>query len=191
MIAALAWLPMARAQAAPRDEPAAPFGLAQLMRALHAVAARRASFTEVKILAALDRPLTVRGTLVYVRPDYLEKTTLTPQRERLIVKDHRLGIETAGQPERVLDLDDQPEIRAMVDTVRGTLSGNLALLQRYYTVALSGTPQAWRLTLTPSGQQIAQIVRVVHIDGAGAAPYLIDTIQANGDTTRMTIVATH
>lgn len=170
-----------------REARAEDFSLPALMAALAAVADRRASFTQVKTLAALDKPVTSTGTLVYVRPDHLEQTTTTPASERLIAQDHRLSIEAQGQPQRVLDLDQQPEIRALVDTIRGTLSGNLTLLQRYYTVALTGTRAQWRLVLTPADAHMRALVRQVTVDGRGADPLTIDTQQANGDATRLTI----
>ncbi len=78
-----------------------------------------------------------------------------------------------------------------MDLVRGTLAGDLGALQRHYRVAVEGTARAWRLTLTPTEAQLAGFIRVVRIDGEGTEPRQIDTIQANGDWSRMVIEPVH
>jgi outer membrane lipoprotein-sorting protein len=176
------------------DPPAAssPVSLTDLMRTLASVAQRQATFTEEKHLAALDRPLVSSGELRYRRPAYLEKRTLAPKREDLVIDGERLTItDPASGADHVVDLGSTPEISALVDLVRGTLAGDLAALQQHYRVAIEGTAAAWRLSLVPTEMRLAGFIKVVRIDGEGSEPRRIDTVQANGDWSRMTIVTVH
>jgi outer membrane lipoprotein-sorting protein len=165
---------------------ASPVSLPQLMAMLARVPARHANFQEDRHIAQLTAPVHDSGTLDYVRPSRLEKHTTAPHDERLVVDGDKLWIVRAGQPTRYLDLSDQPEISSLVDIVRGTLAGDLAALQRSYTVALGGDLESWQLTLTPDAR-LAGFLRVVHIDGAGTDLHRIEMVQANGDSTQMTI----
>ena len=157
------------------------------MRTLAAVSRSQSTFREEKHLAQLTAPVIDSGTLLYVRPDHLEKHTTAPQDERLVVDGARLSIARGGQAPRILDLDDQPEIAALVDTVRGTLAGDLAVLLRHYSVGLEGSEAAWRLTLVPIEPRLARLLRLVRIDGHGSSLDVIQTEQADGASTRMTI----
>jgi outer membrane lipoprotein-sorting protein len=157
------------------------------MRMLAQVPESRASFVEEKTFARLTQTLRASGRLLYRRPDHLEKITLEPQPERLVVDGDRLTLTEDNQAPRVIDLDGQPAIRALVDAIRGTLSGDLAALRRSYTVTMAGTLADWRLTLVPSDPAVARLVVRTTIEGSGTALHMVETTQANGDATRMTI----
>lgn len=157
------------------------------MQALAAVPARRAQFVETKTIAALSRPISSTGTLVYRRPSYFAKITAPPHAEQLVVDGDRLWLADGNQASQVIELESRPELRALVDAIRGTLSGDLTLLRRWYQVAMTGPLAAWRLTLTPNDPAIASLIRRIVIDGTGATPRTIRTVQANGDESRMLI----
>ena len=97
------------------------------------------------------------------------------------------GSSARGAATRDFDLDDRPELAALVDTIRGTLAGDLTLLQKTYEVSLDGTQAAWRLTLTPHDAAVARFIRSVRIDGADAVVKQIETVQTDGGTDRLTI----
>ena len=171
---------------------ASPVSLGELMASLASVAARQANFTEEKHLAALDRPLLSSGELHYRRPSFLEKLTQVPRRERLIVDGDRLTMtDPATGADRVMDLASTPEVSGLVDLVRGTLAGDLDALQRHCRVTVDGTARSWRLSLTPTEAGLAGFIRVVRIDGEGTEPRVIDTVEANGDWSRMIIDPVH
>lgn len=165
---------------------AAEADLDALMARLAAVPGRRAAFTETRRFAALDRPLESTGRLVYRRPSYIEKATDWPERESLVVDGNRLVLTTGQEPPRVVDLGSQPELRVLVDAIRGPLSGDLAALQRAFTVRLDGTMAAWELDLQPLDPRAARLLRRVTVGGAGADVRTV-VLQANGDEQRMTI----
>ena len=130
----------------------------ELMQMLALVSESNASFVEVKTLALLTRPLRASGRLAYRRPAHLEKITQEPQAESLVVDGDKLTLTEAGTTPRAIDLNGEPIIHALVDSVRGTLSGDLAVLRRSYAVTMAGTVANWRLTLTPIDANIAGLV---------------------------------
>jgi hypothetical protein len=157
------------------------------MQMLAQVQESRANFEEVKVLAMLTRPLRATGRLYYRRPTHLEKVTLEPQAESLVVDGDRLTLTEANDAPRVIDLGSEPAIRALVDAIRGTLSGDLAALRRSYSVAMEGGVSNWRLTLVPTDAGVARLVAHTTLEGAGPGLRLVQTAQANGDEIRMTI----
>ncbi len=156
------------------------------MQRLAGVTERRASFTEEKTIAALTVPVRSEGWLQYRRPGHLEKTTTAPATESLMVDGDTLSI-IEGNQAHVIDLDTVPELRALVDAVRGTLSGDLAALRRSYAVTMQGDVADWRLVLTPNNPALARMVRQIVIEGAQAELRSVRTALANGDQSVMTI----
>ena len=159
------------------------------MHQLGEVQERRASLIEEKNLAALSAPLRSSGVLLYRRPSHLEKITKQPEPESLIADGDRLTITEGNEPPRVLDLRAQPEIRALVDTVRALLSGDLALLQQYYQLRFSGGYNGWALALSPANAVVAPLVRSITVEGIGTDIRLITTVGPNGDADRMAITS--
>jgi hypothetical protein len=52
---------------------------------------------------------------------------------------------------------------------------------------MEGSVANWRLTLTPTDASVARLILRTTIEGAGTAILVVQTTQANGDRTRMTI----
>ena len=145
-----------------------------------------AHFVERRYLHLLKEPLVDSGTLSYRAPDQLSKITLEPQTERLIVDGDLLTIDREGKS-RTLRLEDYPEIWAIIEGVRGTLAGDRAALEKYYTLKLEGTPASWTLSLVPQDSKIKQLVRTILIFGEGHSIRHILTLEQEGDRTDMTI----
>ncbi len=159
------------------------------MAQLAAIPQRRADFTEDRHFAALTTDLRSQGWLLYQHPDFLQKMTTAPRPENLTVQGDELRLTPANEAERIVSLDSQPEVAALVDAVRDPLAGDLAALRRHYAVAASGSLAAWHLALTPTDAPVRQMLHDVAIDGAGADIRSIRVTQANGDTQTMTITA--
>jgi outer membrane lipoprotein-sorting protein len=161
--------------------------LAGIMADLAAMPNRRADFTEEKRLSSLTTPLISQGQLLYRRPSYLEKITLSPKPERLIVSGETLIIQSGSAPARQIDLSDHPIVQAMVDTIRGTIAGDLATLERYYNITQQGDRAAWHLTMIPTDPRMAKQIKVIEVNGRGIDVQRIRTTQANGDEDLLTI----
>lgn len=165
---------------------AAEWSVAQLFAALAKEKPGRATFHERKFLALLDRPLESSGELTFTPPDRMEKRTVAPRPERVSVDRERVTLERAGKRHTV-GLRENPAIAVLVESIRGTLAGDLDALTRAYSVALEGTPIRWKLTLRPLDPAAGQLVERIHIAGAAARVQTVEILQADGDRSLMTI----
>lgn len=158
----------------------------QLMQTLSSVPSGHASFVEIKSIAMLEKPVESSGELFYSAPNRLEKRTLKPKPENMLLDKDKLTVEQRGK-KRVLALQNYPEIAAFIDSIRGTLAGDRKALERSYQLNLEGNAQNWSLTLLPIEDKIKKIVVKISIAGSGHALQTIDILQADGDSSRMTI----
>ena len=164
----------------------AAFDVAQLMNDLARHKGGTAKFVEKKYIALLDRPVVSTGELTYSAPDRLEKRTLTPKQETLRLDKDLLSIEREKQ-KLSINLANQPEALAFVDSLRGTLNGNRAALEKNYLLHLSGNSEKWVLTLLPSEQKIAALVQRITVSGSRDHIRSIEYLQADGDRSLLLI----
>ncbi|HUP95745.1 MAG TPA: outer membrane lipoprotein carrier protein LolA [Burkholderiales bacterium] len=171
-------------------EPAADstWGVEQLMQRLAQVKNVQAKFVERKHLRILNAPLEFSGTLTYKAPGHLEKHTLLPKPQSLILDQDRLSIEDPTRKQRrTLKLQDYPVVWAFVESIRSTLAGDLQALNRFYKVDLEGSEIQWRLLLKPSEPAMQSLVTQIRISGARQSIRTIEIVEAEGDRSIMTI----
>lgn len=174
---ALTLLPLTAARAA--DE------LERLMALLAAHPGGTVRFVERRHMAMLDAPLVSRGEMSYRAPDWLERRTLSPRPERLLLDKDTLTLER-DQRRMSMPVSQRPEVDAFVASIRSTLQGDRAALERHYRVALQGQPEKrWTLTLEPLQARLRGIVTQIVISGVGVAVDRIDYTQSDGDRTEM------
>jgi hypothetical protein len=163
--------------------------LPALMQAMAQVPSSRARFVETRHIALLTQPVELKGSLSYERPHRLAKHVQSPVDELLSVDGDALTVlnKTRGE-QRVISLREQPAAGALVASVRATLAGDLAQLQRHYQVELSGTRAAWRLRLIPRDAQLARHVESITLAGAAARLERIDALETSGDRSLMIIL---
>jgi outer membrane lipoprotein-sorting protein len=166
----------------------AAFSLEELMQKLAQVKTANGKFVERKYLRVLNEPLELRGTLAYTAPGRLEKHTLTPKPESLILVEDRLTLEDkARKQRRTLYLQDYPVLWAFVESIRSTLAGDLQSLARFYEVDLQGNERDWRLLLKPRESNIQAMVREIRIGGSYSAVRTIEVLESGGDRSVMNI----
>ncbi|MFT4194465.1 LolA-related protein [Ottowia sp.] len=165
---------------------AAPWDVPALMQLLANHPSGRVQFTETKTLSVLDKPVVSTGELVYQPPDRLEKHTLKPRPESLVIEGNRLTVTRDGV-KRELRLSQYPEVLAFIEALRGTLVGNQKLLQQHYTLALRGSEQSWQLIMTPLDERMFRWVRQIIVSGSGNAVKAVETLQADGDKSLITV----
>lgn len=164
------------------------WGLPQLMRQLARVKKSQVAFAERKYMKVLTAPLESSGTLVYTAPSRLEKHTLLPKAENMIVDRDTLTLEIPAQHQRrVLALQDYPAIWAFVESIRATLAGDEQALSRFYRAVLEGDADRWRLRLSPSEPAMQALVSSIRIDGSRSHLDRIEIDEADGDITVMTM----
>jgi outer membrane lipoprotein-sorting protein len=157
-----------------------------LMRGLARQEGGRARFVETKTMALLDKPVVSSGELNYQPPARLEKRTQKPRQELMVLDGDQLRLER-GKQVFTIRLSEQPEALAFVDSLRGTLSGDKAALEKNYRLRLSGTEEKWTLDLLPDDQRIAAFVVRITFGGTRNRVDWIKYLQADGDSAVMTI----
>jgi hypothetical protein len=158
----------------------AAYDVGQLMSDLGRNKGGKAKFTEKKYISLLDKPVVSSGEMSYTAPDRLEKRTLVPKVETLLLDKDMLSIEREKQ-KLSINLANQPEALAFVDSIRGTLSGNRAALEKSYALHLTGNADKWVLTLLPSDQKISTLVLRITVSGSKGLVRSIEYLQADGD----------
>jgi hypothetical protein len=180
-------LALVLAGGAPAEEAAPDFGIDALMARLAQTRSARAEFTETRHLAILGQALVSSGELRFTAPDRLEKRTLLPAPETLVLEGRRLRIERPGRRAWNLDLAERPEAWAFIESVRATLAGDRAMLERHYAIELRGGDGGWQLALAPRDEALRGIVRSVRIGGEGDEIRRIDFELPDGDRAEMSI----
>lgn len=165
---------------------AAEWSIDQLMASLAQTRSDRATFTEKKFVALLDRPVESSGELYYNAPDRLEKRTVKPKPESMIVELGMLTLERGRQKHR-LQLQEQPELAAFIDSVRGTLAGDRKALERHFRLSLEGSAEQWSLLLFPLQPKMLSVVTRIRITGVRDAVRSVEVSQADGDYSLMLI----
>jgi outer membrane lipoprotein-sorting protein len=164
----------------------AAYDIDQLMSDLASHKGGRARFVEKRHLAVLDKPVQASGEMLFSPPDRLEKRTLLPKPETLVLDKDQLSMER-DKRKLTINLNSRPEALAFVDSIRSTLSGNRKALEQDYTLKLEGESPRWVLTLVPLDEAILTLLRRITVTGSGNQVRHIEYLQADGDRTEISI----
>ena len=165
---------------------AVTFDMSELMALLAKKRSGEASFVEQRFVKGLDQPLRSSGTLSFVAPDRFTRSTLEPRAESVSVEGNNVTMKRGGRS-RSLTLDAAPEAAAIVDAIRGTMTGNTAALQRNFRPAFGGNAEQWVLDLTPLDVALYNQVRIVRIMGRHSDVLSVEVQLADGDGSVMSI----
>jgi hypothetical protein len=165
---------------------ASGFGLERLMALLATRKGGEARFTEERTVAALDTPLRSSGRLSFTAPERFARHTEEPRAESMEVQGNTV-VRRRGERTRRMTLDTVPELAALADALRGTLSGNAAMLQRHFRVTVQGSAERWTMALAPRDAQLARSLLGIEVAGSGADVRSIDMRMAGGDRSLMLV----
>jgi len=177
---ALAALATAGAQAAPALD------LDRVMGQLAQVRSGEARFTEQRTVRGLDAPLTSSGTLSFAAPDRFTRQTLLPRPETMAVDGNTVVLSRGGRS-RSLTLDAAPEVEAIVEAVRGTLTGNATRLRQHFRATVAGSVEQWTLDLVPIEPRLLVLLKQVTIVGRLGELRTVEMRMADGDRSMMVI----
>ena len=173
-------------QESEKDAPA--WSISELMHGFAQVKKSKATFVDRKFISLLKAPLEYSGTLTYTAPGHLEKQTLLPKPESLVLDQDTLVVQSGeAQQKRALSLQNYPALWAFVESFRSTLAGDIATLNRFYHVTLEGHPKQWLLILRPVDTQMKNLVSEIRISGSLEQINIIETREAGGDYSVMRI----
>lgn len=170
------------------EKSAAAWTINELMHDLAQVKKSKATFVERKYLSILKTPLEYSGTLAYNAPSHLEKQTLLPKPESMVLDQDNLIVQSGAENrKRTLSLQDYPVIWAFVESFRATLAGDIGTLSRFYSVTLEGHPKQWLLILRPLDAKMKSLISEIRISGSLEQISTIETREAGGDYSVMSI----
>ena len=180
VVAIMLWPAASRAQEA-------PWSVDQLMAAMAAVTASRASFKQEVHVSYLTEPLRQSGKVAYRAPDFMAIEIEQPRLERMTFEAGRILVESAaGEQSHSLDLSDDPVLKAVLTSLGALLAGRRQELARMFDVVLDGAKGDWRLTLKPSAEDVAEHVGRIVISGAANLVARYELVKTSGDKLIMT-----
>jgi outer membrane lipoprotein-sorting protein len=162
--------------------------LTSVMNRLAAVKSAKADFTEKKFVKLLNAPVESTGVLIYTAPDRFEKHTKNPVEERMTVERDMVTLDNvAKKKKQQIFIPQFPALAAIVDAMRGALSGNLPQLQQAFSIKVSGTNARWKLHLVPL--EANQYAYIHAVDVAGRDDFIesIEILQSDGDRSVMSM----
>lgn len=164
----------------------AGYSMDQLMADLAQNKGGRARFVEKQFVGLLDKPLVASGEMLYTPPDRLEKRTLLPKPESMVLDKDTLTMQR-DKRRMSINVSSRPEAQAFVESIRSTLSGNRQALEAHYKLELQGERARWTLTLLPTEPEIAALLQKVTVSGSQKQVQRIEYLQADGDRSELTI----
>ena len=171
-----------------QPETATTWTVDQLMQSLAQVKESNATFVERKHLSILKTPIEYSGTLAYRAPGRLEKKTLLPKPESMILDQDKLIVQMSNSRRKhTLSLQDYPVVWAFVESFRATLAGDQQTLNRFYSASLEGPSGQWLLTLHPTDAKMKDLISKIRITGSREKIHSIETREKGGDYSVMTI----
>lgn len=180
------WAAAALALVCSQAVDAAPLSISQLMASLAQHPQGAATFSEKKFIAILDEPVVSSGELLFIAPARLEKRTLKPKPETMVLDGDILTLER-GRRKHVLQLKDYPEVASMIESIRATLAGDRQALERVYHLDLDGSAERWALVLTPLDPKVGAVITRIRMEGVKEVVRSVEITQADGDSSLMTI----
>jgi outer membrane lipoprotein-sorting protein len=160
------------------------FDLKTLMQRMAQRKGGEARFTEERTVKGIDGPLMSSGTLSFTAPDRFARHTLHPTKESMEVQGRTLLLKR-GNRTRQMEMDMVPEVGALLDAMRATLTGDATLLQKHFGTELSGNDAKWVLRLKPRDERLARQVQQIELVGQATDLRSIELQLANGDRSLM------
>ncbi len=140
----------------------------------------RTRFIEKQFIRILARPIESSGELVYDAPSHLEKHTLQPRPESIILERDTISI-THGKFARSFSLVAYPQVGVLMMSIRQILSGDLIGLSRSFAHDFESGIHGWRLTLIPHDPKVLHIVSRIVLSGIGSEIRDMEFERDNGD----------
>ncbi len=157
-----------------------------LMRLFAASKSVKAEFAERKFVKILDAPVESNGELLFKAPDRLEKRTLLPRPETLVIEGSKVSIER-GSFKRTMSLDDFADMASLVRSLTATFRGDQVSIEQYFNWKLSGSINKWQLVLKPKSSKLFITLREVRLAGDNSYVHTVETTLTDGDRSLMTL----
>ncbi|MFJ4495916.1 outer membrane lipoprotein carrier protein LolA [Pseudomonas atacamensis] len=155
------------------------FDLQQLSEQLAKPDVIHGQFIQEKHLRALPQPLISKGSFVLAKNHGLLWLLKTPLQQDYRITANGIARRDASGWQLLPNKSAGAEQNRLFLAV---LQGDSSGLQRDFELALSGTAQQWKLTLTPRSMLLKQVFQQINIDG-GTLVQSIELLETQGDST--------
>ena len=179
-VAVFTMLPLALGAQAPRDEVMP----AEILQRVSAAVIPQLEFREVRTARLLKAPLVSRGRLRYQLGGRLERETLHPVAELVVIDGMQVKIERAGTTTELTLIAGTPQV-ALVQALRAVLGGQMKELDAVYRATAEGSLDRWTLQLEP--REASGVVRAIRLSGSDGLVGEIEVLERNGDKTVTTL----
>lgn len=169
---------------------AAEWGQSELMALLALSKGSEQHYTETKQLAFLDIAVVSKGRLSFSPPDKMVKQVEEPNPSRYEIDGSTITVTAPGQAEQIIDMDNHPQLRLFIDTLKAVLSGDQKYLVKHYLMTLTGERSGWQLQLSPLDEEMAVIIESLIIVGQNQYIDQMVTREKSGDKTTLTFRTT-
>lgn len=167
-----------------------PLAVEQLGKIITGVPDHTAKFHETRRLTLLSEPVELEGRLVFHAPDRLEKHTLVPQREDLVVDGQWVNVSLPDQnTEMRFNIADDPVLHGLLFSLQSLLNGKPENLSRIFTLEAWGDSSHWTLRLKPVSAEMKKRLQILRVTGEGRWLRTIELWETSGDYMIMTIDA--
>ena len=164
-----------------------------LMRELSRVTHAKLDFIETKKSIFLITDTTLEGVMEYRAPDYIEKFTMSPFQEKVVIDGDSMLIEktlSAGKQENMVipqtySVESHPVLKVAVESIRAMLAGDFEILTAGYIATLIGSRDNWELNLEPKEAEILEYIESINLSGKDIRITKVVTIQADGDASNL------
>jgi Outer membrane lipoprotein carrier protein LolA-like len=173
-------LPLASSAQAPRDEVRP----AEILQRVAVAVIPEVGFHEVRTARLLKTPLVSRGRLRYRSGGRLERETLHPVAELVVIDGMQVTIERAGTTTELTLIAGTPQF-ALVQALRAVLGGQVKELETVYRATAEGSLDRWTLQLDP--REAGGVVRAIRLTGSDGLVGEIEVLERNGDKTVTTL----
>jgi outer membrane lipoprotein-sorting protein len=136
--------------------------------------------------ALLKRPLHTSGELFFDAPDRLEKRTLQPRADDLLVEGDVVTI-VRGTHRTAMRLADYPQLSPLLNAIRATLAGDRPTLEKNFQITASADGPGWSLTLEPLPSETKPVYKRIQIRGGDGAVRSVMLERVTGERTTMTL----
>lgn len=157
--------------------------LAQLSARSKAIQSLQGHFVQQKHIAVLPVPLSSTGRFAFEQGKGVDWETLTPVRNAVHLTPKGISFED-DQGKVQNPASQQAGVEVVAKIFMGVITGELADLNNYFSVAASGSAQSWKLVLTPRSANLAAYIQTIELQGSEFTDQL-DIAETNGDKTHI------
>jgi outer membrane lipoprotein-sorting protein len=153
----------------------------EIMTGLSHATVLRAEFTQTKTIPALTRPLVTSGRFTYAREQGLLWRIERPYKTTFSLGSNGIvELDAAGNPRRQ-SVDQSPGLQHVSRIFNALFELDLATLEKYFSVAVTGDASRWSMVLTPQSA-LKKAFKTISVRG-GRFVEEVTMDEANGDVT--------